>query len=710
MSKFTKKRACPAVGRQITSAECGENRGSKYLCPVDCPFSPFASANYSQLLELEAAVDKASILQIDRDAPDRAALAREFQRASSAPLPHALHALVIRHFLLETDAQGRSCAQRWELEGFPGLKNDGRVLLRAKMKLRIVLLEVHRVLDAEQVEVVDLLDATPVPFVVRDRGFASSACRFATGLTWGYALPHYYRMCGSAILLQEIADLEPVEILHEIVRHLGGPTDEPAIRRWLAEHFTRVSDALNAVGFERRRMMFALIDGKFGKVVYELKRPYAECVALLDTLLDVEEDELADGEQREGFAAARAWFESETDPTLANATAPGADVILGRVLLGQSHWRLEAMGAERTAKLRSMFEQHLGDRVRFTGERLDDLGPSMADKDPKADLSLIPPRLLENPQVVKLATSRVPAPIVPKSKAAMETDVFTAMDREFLEHPVPALDGETPRAAAKNPALRAKLLRLMKNRVRATDERNLDTGGHQDVNWMLRELQLDEILFEAPPKNRQPRALTTAAPAGEELALPYDGDDETMAYPMNPALPPAPPLPKRAFTDTEIEKRLRAAMETFDRAADASAAMEADGCTLLADVDEVTAGLVTDDAYPILIPLLLEIWQVFVPRGTRGYNLPRVDLRAGILRETEALAKTFGHKTPAAFDRQLDRGAQPALARTMMAQLLSLAELGSREVQLPPEQFGIMAAVVCAVIEELDHAQRAYSR
>jgi hypothetical protein len=29
-------------------------------------------------------------------------------------------------------------------------------------------------------------------------------------------------------------------VLREIVRHLGGPTEERPLRRWLAEHFMRV--------------------------------------------------------------------------------------------------------------------------------------------------------------------------------------------------------------------------------------------------------------------------------------------------------------------------------------------------------------------------------------------------------------------------------------------------------------------------------------
>jgi hypothetical protein len=149
--------------------------------------------------------------------------------------------------------------------------------MRAKMKMRVVLLEVRRVPDHEQVEVVDLLEAQPAPFIVRDRGFASSAARFATGLTWTYGLPHYHRMFGSAILLPEISTLEPQEVILEIARHLGGPTEEGPLRRWLAEHFGRVGDALLAVSLERRRMMFANIDAKFGKAeahpIDEITRP-----------------------------------------------------------------------------------------------------------------------------------------------------------------------------------------------------------------------------------------------------------------------------------------------------------------------------------------------------------------------------------------------------------------------------------------------------
>ena len=713
MSKSGKRRMCPAAGREISSAECGEGRGSRFTCPAHCGFSPLAPANYSQLLELEEELDRLSLARLDEDSADRPELAGEMRRTTRSRSPHALHAQIVWRFLFQTDANGRTCAQRWEQAGFPGLKNDTRVLMRAKMKLRVALLEVHRVLDDEQVEVVDLLETQPRPFIVQDRGFASSAARFATGLTWTYPLPHYQRMFGSAILLPEISGFDPEEIVREIARHLGGPVEEQPLRRWLAEHFERFNEALTAVGLERRRMMFANIDAKFGKAVYELKAPFATCCEALDGEPDVDVDDLNDGEQREGFADARVWFANHEDADLARRPTPDGQAILGRVLLGQSHWRLEAMGAEKLAVLRRRFERHMGGQVRFSGERLDDFGKTLAEKDPRPDLSLVPPRLLENPNKILLSTSRLPKPLTPRSTAEMEMDAVAAMDLEFLNHAVPALDGRTPREAARDPKLRPKLIRLMKDRVRQCDERNLDNGSNHDTNWMLRELGLNEILFDPPPAGRVPITFRPGDPSTEWEDGEFEGyddddggEDESVAQVMDPALPCAPPLPNRPFTAKEVETRLRAVVEGYELAADATSELQAEGCTLLADVDEVTVDLVDDDSYTLLIPLLLQIWRAFVPAGTRGFNVPRATLRDAILREATALTNALKQQTPAAVDRYLNGGAQPVLAQMIFGQMLSLSETMPRKSRPSPEKQAIIGAVLRAAIEEVDRANR----
>ncbi len=703
MSKASKKRACPVVGQAITNAECGENRGSKYACPADCQHSLLASANYSHLLELEEAVDRASMERLKHDSPDVAALTRDIDRAARSHCPHALHALIVWRLFQEKDANGRTTAERWEQAGLPGLKNDGRVLFRAKMRSRVVLIEVRRVIDAEQVEVVDLLESEPRPMVVRDRGLASSAARFSCGLTWCYALPHYHRMTGSATMVQEVGSHDPRVVVEEIVRHLGGSTEEASMRRWLAEHYVRFSDSLMATALERQRMMLAGIDAKFGKVVYELKRPYAECCAMLDAEANVDTDNLEEGERREGFADARIWLEN------GQAAEGRAQQLLGRILLGQSHWRIKAMGAEKTAELRKRFEQLLGDRVRFQGERLDDLAKSMAEKQPQFDLALVPPRLLENPTSLKLSSSRVRK----SNEAATPEEAELAVGREFnlqfLDAQVPALDNLTPRQAAKDPKLRPTLISLMKARVRQCDERNLETGDSEDINWMLRDLGLDEIIFDPPPPGRVSRLFRPGSTGTDEdahLLTTEELAEETVVQAMDDSLPPVPPLSHRPFTNANVTSAIERIFQMYEEAEDAEKAMRESGCTLIDDVYEVTEGLVEADHFPLLVTPLIHSWFMFVPHGTRGFNLPRTVIRKAILRDAAQMSKALDTRSKAAFDDYLNSGPQPKLAQMMMGELFESSRALPLKLAPSVEKLGVMAAVVRGIIEELDKAHR----
>ena len=67
--------------------------------------------------------------------------------------------------------------------------------------------------------------------------------------------------------------MAPEEVIQEIIRHLGGPEDNPGRRVWLAEHYEKFEKALEAVALARRRAMFDALDGQFGKAVYAWRNP-----------------------------------------------------------------------------------------------------------------------------------------------------------------------------------------------------------------------------------------------------------------------------------------------------------------------------------------------------------------------------------------------------------------------------------------------------
>ena len=51
MSKYSAKRACPALGRPLAPAECGAQRNTAIACPSTCPHNPFGEAQIEPFLE-----------------------------------------------------------------------------------------------------------------------------------------------------------------------------------------------------------------------------------------------------------------------------------------------------------------------------------------------------------------------------------------------------------------------------------------------------------------------------------------------------------------------------------------------------------------------------------------------------------------------------------------------------------------------------------
>jgi hypothetical protein len=700
MAKAAKRRMCPFLGREIPSGECGENRMSRYACPADCGHNPFAPANYSQLLEIEDELDRKTLAWMFSDASDRPALALAFRRAVETESPHAAHAFVSWRLFSRPEADGLTGAQRWERAGLRDLKNDERILFRAKMQMRVALLEVRRVMDGQCLEVIDLFSPGSAPLNVVDRSLARQAVRFAPILTWAFPLPYFWRLSGTALAIPDWGPFEPLEIVTELVRHLGGPAGPEPMRRWLAEHFVRLAEALGATANERRRRMFAQIDAKWGSAVYELRAPFAECRAALDAVAGLDNDELDEKERREGFAEARTWLDEDDNPAL--VLPAGGRPILGRVLLGQTFWRIEAMGGERLARLRGKLETRLGARVRFAGERLDDLGARMALDEPQREPTLVPPRLLEHAAQLQLMSSRL-AQLPGGSKEEMLADVEQAHLRAFPDQPVPALDGRTPREAARDPAMRPRLVRLMKSHVRGHDEENLRTGGTGDINWLLRDLGLDELDVPAPPLRPPPEP----AEAGD-WDLPDDDDGPFYEEDDKPGegWPEPGPLPDEPFDLDEAARRLDTALNEFETAAGALDELDASGATLIADANELTKGLFRDTEFSYLVTFLLQAWFSLVPPGCRAPRLRLPEMREAMLREMDLLATKVMPGPREALNRILSDCRQPSLLELLMARLIDEARKMPKNTRPSLEAQAPMVLVLKVVINELDHALR----
>jgi hypothetical protein len=624
---------------------------------------------------------------------DRPAIERALQTARYDANAHALHAFYEWNFFFARGADGLTWAERWERAATSGLKNDELVLLRAKRQTRVALLEIHRVLDAERIDAVDLLAPVAPTLRLHDRSLASRAVRFVRVLAWVYPLPHYWRLSGTAIIIPAMGQFGPVEIVMETIRHLDGPETEPEMRLWLAENFVRFDASLAATCRLRQMQMFSDSDLRFGKAVYELQAPFAACRDRLDEVRDTEPERLTSEESREGFAEARVWFGEI--PENKHATPSGGQAVLGRVLLGQAHWRLETIGAKRLVQLRQRFEAQMGGLTRFTGERIDDLQAKSAGEKTPTDKSLVPPRLLQNPQQLAFTSSRVPAPPANMTPEAAEAELMQAADRKFLDDHVPALDHRTPREAARDPALRPRLIHLLKERVHGHDQRNLRTGREDDINWLLRELGADEIIFDPPPWRPPPEPV----PSKED-----EFDDEILAG--GSQLPPAPPLPAEPLSLEEAARRVDAGVACFKTAADAVNSLEASGLTLINDVEELTIGWLDENEFGVTIGFVLEAVLALIPPGHQAPATSCELLERAFLANLEDFLRRMKKATPTALSAYLEECSQPHLMKLLADQIFDIFLNGEKAMRPRVEAQPVIIALVRSVIDELDRALR----
>jgi hypothetical protein len=697
------QRDCPVLGRMITSAECGAGRGSAYACPVECPFFPFTPANYDQHSEIESRLVSKTYERASRlmSPAERERMLDELEdRQGDEVLANHSRFAWLYHW--ERDAEGLTFGERWLADRTSGLSNDERVLLAGVNQSRPAVFEVERILDDQMVEGVDLLDGRRLRII--DRGTASSVPRYSVLLIWHYPMPHYDRISGGGYFVPEVQEMAAVDVVREVIRHLGGPSDPDGERRWLAQNFARTCDALGAVQSARWQDAMSAIDARFMKTDYRLLRGEG-----LDSVLakhpDVNPEPPTDDEVEEGFEQGYVWFDqpsAEKDDQLALPLSEDRNLglghtVLGRVLLGRERVRIEAMSSARHQDLRARFERLAAGRVEFLIERSEDLGAQTLGRSAaRFDASLVPPRLLENPQRIQLASQRV----LPDEDSA-EEPMLVVLKRQyaaFPDEPIPWLDHRTPRAAVSDPALRPKLVSLLKAHIRGLDRRRRTEGLDFDLNPLLAELGLHELISEPPP----PGLVDDEDFEDEDFEDELDGLQALKE--LGGELAPAPT--SAALTERDIDRRLAAmhrAHPDHDSAADA---FETYFPALFGMAREATQSVLDDDFFPFLELLLVRAGFVLLPASgvPPRLNFERI-FRGFALEFAEISTLVLDKKKPAtAMEHWVVDSPQPVVVQDLAGVLTSMTEQQRRKDRPTSEATLAILAFVKAFVAEYSRA------
>lgn len=502
------KRECPALGQLISSARCGEERGSVIACPEDCAYYPFGRPNYDQYEEIESRliqkcmrrfVEESGIAAVER-------LQRALARLGGNKFLEYGEAARIQFF--DRDAAGRTFVERWQAAKFAGLNQDEQRMLIGMAGTRLSLLEIHRQIDDHTVEAVDLFFPEAPPILVVDRMLAGNWTRFATYLAWNYDAPHYRRLSGAAMGMPELGDSDPDEVLTAIVAHLGGPASLSEAGSWLTDNLKRFAESLEASGTALREAMINDMHVRMGMARYRWADPSgrASLTKRLRTTPGLEPGTLSDEEIDQGWS--ECWDVLGNPPPPDGKSGPtgeakAGEIVEGFLLLGDQGVHLQTSPGTGYEQLKRRFEALAESTLIFESERTEDFGSQLRQQNRVAyDPALVPPALLARPKQVGISAVRVPADETKTSAPA--TDFLQHHYSGFADRPLAGLDQRTPRQAAADPALRPRLVRLMKRHLHGLDQQAQKTGEVVDIGWLLNDLGLEEINFPPPPDRDGP--------------------------------------------------------------------------------------------------------------------------------------------------------------------------------------------------------------
>jgi len=195
--------------------------------------------------------------------------------------------------------------------------------------------------------------------------------------------------------------------------------------------------------------MFRSMDAAYTKSVYKLNSAPPAFITVMEAHPDTHAENPTDEEFGKGFIGRRVWTVE------GSAFGIGRTVLCTILLHKENHVRLETSSAKRREQAKPLFEKLMGRKVAFTGERIDDLAlQTMYGRKLFYDQTLVPAGLLDNTAEIDTSQTCLPNELAGLSRREIMRRTHESFFRNFTDHPLPALNGKTPRQAAADKTLR----------------------------------------------------------------------------------------------------------------------------------------------------------------------------------------------------------------------------------------------------------------
>jgi hypothetical protein len=486
---------CPALNAPICGPCCGSKRNVSIQCTADCRYNPFSPVNYDGWLRVDSVLSQKMMKYLARfyDDMDFTKTIQEMMYADDSPHAYQMGGAAAAYYLFfrKPLRDGRVVAAVWRQEGWEGLDNDERSMMGFRLNAAPAIVEVQKVLDHQSMECRNLLQPERGTFIVLDREMAKNMDRFTRLWMWLANYPYFSRPACDPL---EVPENVPHPLMEEILadtlqernKNNGASRDEV-----LSRNFGRYARFICDESRKARERLLNAMDFYECKAFYKIKGDREDVKRILDSKPDFRFDDAAKPEGGPGPGLSYGWLrrgesktiEKKMDPSFHHDENDEIVGVLGHIFLGERDFIFRTMSRLKFSFAQKMIKKYWGDLLEFHRESVVDVAKIMAQKT-KEDSSV----------VTKPNPTPAEHPSIPKEvKQKIMLGHYHSHYERFLDDSVPALDGMTPRTAAKSAQMRPRLVELMKDHVHNIDTMRKNSGFPISIDWVLDELDLSEL-------------------------------------------------------------------------------------------------------------------------------------------------------------------------------------------------------------------------
>ena len=521
------KRECPVYSTPICSACCGNKRISSIKCTGDCIYNPFGFDNYDNVMKIYHSWsgkcirrfgDYFSIDEIRR-------LLNMFNNNGISGTDEDIKAgascelagFYITYHLKNSD--GLTMYEILEKKNFEGFTNDEKIMMRYLKNYRPICFEIQKIRDGIELDVVDLYNDNKL--TIYDRSTANTYARFTSVVSWTCELPFYNKILGSGFTISEINEENKFidRIKQESIEKYG----KEEFYRYIFENYKQAEDIVYEMYAERMESLKKSLNVKYCIGVFSLKSEMNDILEIFDSQPDFRRTE-PDDKYKKTYPYAYEIIGSFNPENVAgiifsqqrmNERGELED-ILTILKLSDKELRIEVVSEPKYNFVKKKLEAILKDRIELFSEDFQSMDKMKENNHDEEKLDWADKNKRWNLPANDFVdddddyeedddyddeeeedygeSDESGAEVDYDTKYQIIKAMYQKQYDSFLNKAIPALDGLTPRAAAENPDKRKKLIALMKMHILKIEEKNIKEGFDMNIDWVLKELGLEELL------------------------------------------------------------------------------------------------------------------------------------------------------------------------------------------------------------------------